>query len=215
MDFLKKRKWSLLATILLAIVVLLNYEQYMPVSSPPSFKLNGFPFLEQPDQITCGPTSAAMVLQYYGKDVSIQQAKKVTKTQWFSYNEQVVGMTSPDFIQHVFKHFGVPARIHVTDFGHLKYYVSQNRPPVALVRSGLKTWHYVVVIGYDEENIILADPGWGKTRIVSMEIFEKAWNFTSDLRGTDFGNLDYWKLAIETTDVRRNTLIVPKDVPNH
>ena len=213
LGFLNRNKWSLLATALLIVVLSFNYEQFMPVRYPVSFRIENFPLLEQPDQITCGPTSVAMLLQHYGKDTTIQQAKEKAKTEWFSYKDQVIGMTSPDFIRLALKRFGVPAKMQRTTMSHLKYYISQSRPPVVLVRSSDKTWHYVVAIGYDKENMYLADPAWGKVRTVSIDQFERAWNFTSDLRGSEFGSLDYWKLAVETSDVRGYTLIVPTHKP--
>jgi len=211
--FFNRHKWSLLATVLLIVVLSFNYEQLLSVQYPDSFYIKNFPLLEQPDQITCGPTSVAMLLQHYGKDTTIQQAKEMAKTEWFSYKDQVIGMTSPDFIRVALRRFGVQAQMQRTTLPHLKYYISQSRPPVVLVRSSDKTWHYVVAIGYDEKKIYLADPAWGKVRAVSIDQFERAWNFTSDLRGSDFGKLDYWKLAVETSDVRGYTLIVPTDKP--
>lgn len=195
--------------MLLFFVVLINYEQFASVDYPSSHHIDFSPILKQPDGITCGPTSCAMLLQYYGKDVSIEDAAKNAKTEWFKYGEKSVGMTSPDFVERTVKDFGVPAKLQRSNIGHLKYYVSQNRPTIVLVRSGLNTWHYVVVVGYDEQKITLADPGYGKERIVALDIFMKAWSFTGDLRGNEFGS-DHWKWALKISDVFEFTLIAPR-----
>jgi len=209
MDFIKRKKWSILGTVLLFIIIWVNYEQFTSFSHPESYHIGDFPHLKQPDGITCGPTSCAMLLQYYGQNVTIGDAAKNAKTEWFRYQGEAVGMTSPDFVERTLKDLGVPSKLQKSDISNLKYYVSQNRPPIVLVRSGLKTWHYVVVIGYDSENLILADPAWGKERIVALDIFEKAWSFTGDLRGNQFGT-DHWKLALKASDVTGHTLIVPR-----
>lgn len=207
MDFVKRKKWSILASILLFVVLWINYE---PAIYPVSFQIHDFPLILQPDQITCGPTSAAMVLRYYGHDVDIDAIKIKTRTQWFSYKGEAVGMTAPSFVQTSLKHFGLPAKTYRTDIDRVKYFVSQYRPPILLVRSGWKTWHYVVVVGYDKNNMVLADPGYGKLRSISCEKLENAWAFTSDLRGTDFRGNDYWKVLLESSDVKDHMLIVPK-----
>jgi len=208
MGFIKKKKWNFIALAMFVVVLSFNDEELVCVKHPSSFMINGFPLLTQPDGITCGPTSAAMVLNYYGKNVSIDEVKGVCQTHWFPFNDCPVGMTSPDFIKHAFKHYDISAKIVNTDLNHLKYYISENRLPVVLIRSGLSTWHYVVAIGYDKESIMLADPS-GDIYYVSNEHFKNAWSFNSDLRGSDFG-FDYWGLGFNISDIRGNTLIVPK-----
>ena len=170
--------------IVAALVVgVLVYLLFRPWPHPESHEVADFPLIEQPDQITCGPTSAAMLLQKYGKTVTIDEVKAQTKTQWFTHTDKPVGMTSPEYIALAMNHFGVPSQMMQGDINRLKHYVSQNKPSVVLLRSGKLYWHYVVVVGYDENNIIIADPGWGKRRVLPLADFLGAWNFVTDMNG--------------------------------
>ena len=150
---------------------------------PESHEITGFPLIEQPDQITCGPTSATMVLQCYGVWVSVDEVKNKTKTQWFKHNGKPIGMTSPEYLPVAMTHFSVKSKMTRGDLNRLKYFVSQNKPVIVLLRSGKQYWHYVVVIGYDKSNVIIADPGWGKRRVLPEEHFLGSWNFTTDMQG--------------------------------
>ena len=40
---------------------------------PERHEILGFACMSQPDEITCGPASIAMVLNWYGKEVSIKE----------------------------------------------------------------------------------------------------------------------------------------------
>lgn len=150
---------------------------------PSTHEIDGFDYFEQPDGITCGPTSVLMLLHRYGKNVTLDEVKSQTKTQWFKYNDDPIGMTSPDCIVPAMNHFGVGSRLLRGDLDRLKYFVSKNRPAIVLLRSGQQTWHYVVVIGYTENKIIVADPGPGARKEMSVENFLGAWDFTHDMYG--------------------------------
>tara|TARA_Y100000034_G_scaffold134066_1_gene201493 strand:- start:1963 stop:2691 length:729 start_codon:yes stop_codon:yes gene_type:complete len=153
---------------------------------PPAMSLqDGFEFQEQPDQISCGPTSAAMLLQYYGKSTTIQDIKVVAKNTWFKYgeNDEEFGMTIPENLLKAVNHFLVKSKMRVATMRDVIKYINEKRPPLVLVRSGQLTWHWVVVIGYDPEHITVADPGWGRARKMTRAEFEGAWAFTHDMRG--------------------------------
>lgn len=150
---------------------------------PPSHEIKGFQYVEQPDGITCGPTSALMVLRRYGKDVTLDEVKSQTKTQWFTYHGKPIGMTSPDYVARAMRHFGVPAKMKHGNMGMLKHYVSQNRPVLCLIRSSDTTWHFVAVTGYDVDRIITADPGPGARVEMRASDFEGAWSFKTDMDG--------------------------------
>lgn len=206
-NFIKRKKFSILGLILLGLIAYLNY---IPSYYPPSFTIQNFPLLKQPDNITCGPTSTAMLLNYYGCNATIDEVKKKTKTQWISYKGESIGMTAPDLVLYALNHFNIPSKIYRTSVDKIKYFVSQNRPPILLVRSGLKTWHYVVVVGYDQQDFLLADPAIGNIRKISLKDLEDAWSFKGDLRGVKFEENDYWRHALEVVEIQGQTLIVPK-----
>lgn len=173
------------AYIAVAIVLFILCKWPVERSSPKSFEITGVHFEKQPDSITCGPTSLLMVLELYGKHHSLSEVKNQTKTTWITHAGTDIGMTSPDYAVIALKHFGVKGHMFHGSFSDLKYYVSQKRPTIVLLRSGKSTWHYVVVIGYTPELVILADPAYGARREVPVKHFIDAWNFTSDILGRE------------------------------
>jgi len=140
-------------------------------------------YLQQPDGITCGPTSATMLLLHLGHTASIDAVKAETKTEWIRWEGKPIGMTSPEFIPKALDRFGVSAFMVQGTLSQLKHYVGQGQPCIVLLRSGTYTWHYVVVIGYDEQSIVIADPGCGCRRVLAREDFLGSWSFITDMRG--------------------------------
>ncbi|CAE7860245.1 PYRB [Symbiodinium microadriaticum] len=175
-------KWimPIVASILLLGYWYTNSGQY---THPESHQIEFKTLLEQPDGITCGPTSATMVLKRYGKDVKLSDVKSKTKTEWFKYGRQPIGMTSPDMIPVAMKNLGVPAKMRRGTIKELKYFVSTNRPVIVLVRSGKTTWHYIVVVGYTKKDFTVADPGDGKISKMKLEHLKGSWEFTTDMSG--------------------------------
>lgn len=177
-------------------------------SHPPSHEIEGFKYLVQPDGITCGPTSATMLLNRYGRNVTVQQVKHKTKTQWFTHEGKAIGMTSPEYIPIALNHFGVPAKMRRGYLNRLKHYVSQDRPCIVLLRSGNQYWHYVVVIGYDQNSVLVADPGSGHREQINNEAFVGSWSFNTDMRGNETKN-ELLVEALRMAEVHPYTMIVP------
>ena len=202
---------GLLAWTLVSLLV--NFPKHP--EHPPAYEVAGFVFLKQPDDITCGPTSAAMLLNRYGRKVSVKEVEAATKTKWFRWKGEDVGMTAPDYVAHVVASLGVPCRLVCCDVEMLKRYVSLDRPCVVLLRSGQKTWHYVVVIGYDEGHVFIADPGDGARETLSLDTFRRAWGFTGDMDGNNL-ETDVYVESLRLADIRPDTLVVPeRPVPRH
>lgn len=172
----------------------------------PSYEIEAFPYLRQSDGITCGPTSVAMVLRKYGKDVSIAEVEKYTNTHWLTYKGRPLGMTSPEYIPIALSHFGVPSDRMEGTLDRLKYFVNHRRPPVVLVRSGKMTWHYIVVIGYTSDLIIIADPADGARHEIPVKDFLGAWDFFSDLWGESQQGMVQ---LLRTAEVYPRTMVVP------
>lgn len=197
------------AAFLFALIIV--WLQQVPLDFAPSHEIQGFPLLEQPDGITCGPTSATMVLQYYRKQVDLDDVRKATKTDWFVYKGSRIGMTVPEYLASGLQQLGVSAKKRVGNLNNIKSLVSQDRPVIVLVRSDRTRWHYVVVIGYNDHEIIIADPGWGRRRVLPTNQFLGAWAFETDMDGTAMGKADLVQQLLHWTDVVGNTYIEVKD----
>lgn len=179
------KKYFAMAYIIISVLFFVVIKIPTTHSLPQSYMIEGFKYTKQPDDISCGPTSLFMVLERQGKHHSLEEIKKQTKTTWISYGKSNIGMTSPDYMASALKKFGIPSHLMHGEMNDLKYYVSQNRSPIVLLRSGKKTWHYAVVIGYDKSTIFLADPNYGAINRVPVDVFLGSWNFTKDLYGSN------------------------------
>lgn len=228
--------------VITTIVVCLTTFRYQPKTDVESYEIQPFSIITQPDSISCGPVSATMVLQKYGKNVTLEEVRKITKTDWITIRGQKIGTTLPDFLMKSMNNFGVQVtKKSNCTLNDLKYYISQNRPPIIIVRTKKFTSHYVVVIGYNKDNFILANPN-GEKEEIKNDILYSAWSFTTDKEGNPvigtcplcFGTgnilginlnpltfcelcngtgkmLDITALVHIWADVYPNTMIIPKE----
>jgi predicted double-glycine peptidase len=174
-------------------------------------KLARFPILTQSDAISCGPTACAMVLRYYGRSVSIEEVKRQSRTRWNFLGAEEVGMTAPHDIQAAIEHFGVPCSLKTSRLEELKRCVDERRPPIVLLRTGATLWHYVVVIGYTDEALVLANPA-GREDHVGRDLFLASWAFSKDLAGNDAPPFDPCRHLVEIgTGMDGNIAIIPED----
>lgn len=150
---------------------------------PNSFFITNFKAIAQPNQIACGPTCISMVLERYKVRNDLNHVINLTKTKWFSFKGEPFGLTIPDYMIVSMNTLGVKAKQRNGNLDRLKHFISQNKPVIVLVRGGFKTWHYLVVIGYDKETVTIADPYEGEIKVMSSADFVGCWNFTSDING--------------------------------
>ena len=154
--------------------------------------------ITQPDDITCGPTSTAMILRFYGKNVEVNEIKKITKTVWYSKGDKDFGMTAPELIRICLKKYNLNAKIKTGNIKKLKCVVGSGKPCIVLIRSGEWNWHYVIVIGYDKEMIYYANPTDAEIDALSVDEFDRAWNWTSDIRGRSCSWwISFWLRVLE------------------
>ena len=148
-----------------------------------------------------------MLLKAYGKHPTLNDVEAHTKTRWFHYRGKDIGMTAPIYILNALDHFGLPSKMsYYNGIKSLKKSITQHRPAVALLRSGQTTWHYVLVIGYDETGLIIANPSSGQRETIRFENFLSSWHYKTDMDGnpvSDVGDL------IRMVEVYTETLIVP------
>jgi ABC-type bacteriocin/lantibiotic exporter with double-glycine peptidase domain len=209
MQFLSRNALPLIASVIL--VSLLIYRSLEDFSYPTSYSISDFPLMSQPDEITCGPTTVAMLLEKYNKHASIEQIKKVARTEIIRWKGRPIGGTSPEYVAEALNAFGVSSSMVAATLEKLKFYVSQDRPCIAFVRSGYTTWHYVVVVGYDEEFIEIADPSGGRRYKLETRKFMGAWTFETDMNGTNMSVrlADIALFLVQTGEAKSQTLIVP------
>ena len=57
----------------------------------------------------------------------------------------------------------------------LRDYVGKGRPLIVAWRVGRDRFHDVVVVGFDEEVVVVHDPAEGAARRVAARVFEERW----------------------------------------
>jgi uncharacterized protein YvpB len=184
------KKWWLVFLFLLLGIIFWWPRQ---IEYSPEAKIVDFPLYEQPDNITCGPTSLRMLLKYYGKECSLDEIRKKAKTDFYVKDGYEIGGTTMQNMKIALNHFGVPSTIKNGNMNYLRWYIDQGRPPIILLRSGIdNSWHFVVAVGYTKDKITIADPGDGLLAEYSNEPFERAWSFTHDLYYEESALKDCW-----------------------
>ena len=117
----------------------------------------------------CGPASLKIVLSYYGIDKSEDYLAKLTKT------SRIKGCDEENIVR-------------ASEKLGLKGYVKQNssiKEVKELVKKGIPVivnWfspeeggHYSVVVDFDKNNIVLADPHFGELKKHKIGWFEDRW----------------------------------------
>lgn len=184
---------------MLIVVSLLIFTSIFSQNSHPSSHMTPFvDLMQQPDDITCGPTSVAMLLRYYKKYANLDDIKKITKTVWFHYKDRDYGMTSPEMVRNSLDYFGCQAKLGLGSLSRLKNEISKNNPCIVLVRSGEYNWHYVVVVGYGDGMVFYANPTNAEIVGISESEFMAAWSWDSDLYGRKCSYfVAFWLRSIE------------------
>ena len=165
---------------------------------------NQFIILKQFDR-DCGPTSAEMVLFYYGK-LPGQRAI------WDKGGIDTIHTgTFPSELEKALDRLGVPVDwFEGANYPALKERIRQHKPCIILLQNGLKAYHWVVVVGYDNrDRFLIADPNgyfewWNKQKL------DQYWGFRNGSRRglkSDFINATIAQFA------RPYTWIMPKNPP--
>lgn len=127
------------------------------------------PFVPQ-DKDTCGAAALAMVLRYWRVPVT--------------HGEIAAALLEPELrgipgskLEAFARERGLRAVAHAGDVGHLRAHLGKGRPLIVALGAGRRSFHDVVVIGYDETSraLVVHDPAEGAARPVSERAFEKRW----------------------------------------
>ena len=180
--FNRNLKWFILIFILISTVATLSFS--VSKNTPEEHYINNLKVIHQPDDISCGPTSIAILLDYYNINKTIDDIKLYAITEWFELKDKKIGMTDPKQMEIALNKCGLKSISERGTLDRLKEVISKDKPVIVLLRSGQYTWHYVVVSGYDKNNIIIIDPIDGEIKLDIIK-FEQAWKFTHDMDGID------------------------------
>ena len=118
----------------------------------------------------CGPASLKMVLSAYGITKSEKNLAKLTKT------TRKKGCSEKNIIE-VAKNLGFKAYIkQKSSIKELKKLIKKKIPIIVDWFSPEEAGHYSVVVGFEKDKIILADPHFGKLKKHKINWFEERWH---------------------------------------
>ncbi len=179
---------------------------------------NAFIILKQYDN-NCGPTSAEMVLHYYGMRPGLGNV-------WVEGGIHNVEFgTFPQELEDALDGLGIPSLHLPRDGGHAYAFglmdsIDESRPPIVLLRLALKSYHYVVAVGYktaangDLTHVLVANPN-GDFQWWNDEHFMDAWSLRNAnlVGGKHYGAGGAFVSTIISTQADPYTMIVPKAPP--
>lgn len=136
----------------------------------------GYVLLERPvtlpeSQITsdCGPESICAVMNYWGKDASVEEISRLVR------DPRVQGIFSTD-ISPLARGKGLKATFVDGSVGRIKNTVDRGVPPIIMIDVGPDTFHFYVVTGYsDRERRIVCEEYKDSKRLIGYDEVEEVW----------------------------------------
>lgn len=145
--------------------------------------INNVPFYPQ-EAFQCGPASLAGVMNYWGIMISPEDIAKAI------YSESARGTLTIDMLIFANKN-GLYAQQYEGGIDDIKEKIDRGYPLLVLVDLGFylyKAYHYMVIIGYNNEGIIV-NSGRNEKLFIDKERFLNMWKKTN-----------YWTLWLKPYD---------------
>ncbi len=137
---------------------------------PPSAQVQNVPFISQKKDF-CGPSTLAMVMQFYGKDVSAEQLSKLLFVQSASGTFQQDMISAARLNQFI--------TIPIENYADLFQEISSGNPVIVFRNLGfdwVPLWHYSVITGYDkQQQTITMHSGADKDSTMKLVDFDNSW----------------------------------------
>lgn len=135
--------------------------------APARLSLLDVPFLSQSEAL-CGGAAAAMVLRYWG-------ARGVAAEDFAPLVQRVEGGIATSVLAGAVRDRGFAAHeVHATP-ERLQVEVAAARPVIVLLEDRPGTFHYVVVVGWHADAIVLHDPARAPFRVMTSSEFGRRW----------------------------------------
>ena len=152
------------------------------------------PYLPQTD-LLCGGAAAAMVLRYWGDAHADAQ-------EFAPLVDRRAGGIANDALTSAMTTRGWRADRIDGSLDALMARVRDRQPVIVLLPARDNRYHYVVVIGGDDDAIVVHDPAWGPSRSIRRGTFEQAWAVSR-----------FWSLVILPPVLPRATAQGPPEGP--
>jgi len=211
---------KLLLPILLFILIVIPVGIYSTILEDNNITninttLLNVPDVTMPNNFSSGPASLQAVLAYYGTDTFADQLINMTNT---SENG-----TAPENIVQSASNLGFTADIKENmSLKDLQGNISQGKPVIVIITNGTSSnstiqnmtnpqteYHYLVVIGMDDQNVYFEDPALIGSRgfLPIQEFLDKWFNFVGNQTNTTLNVNNTNVTGNNSTVVVNNTLI--------
>lgn len=182
----------LVVTMIDIILIGLPIPQFKTKLKEESFLITKSNYFEKQGKVECSAFASAYVYRHLGKQVTGQQLYQEMP------NKAPNGYVFCRGIVKLARKYDFYARFHIGNLTALKNAVAKGVPVIVMLHSRIhsNTFHYITVVGYDNENIYAVDSvekvqiskSEHFNRIIPINEFKKLWN-TSLLRHPLYFNL--------------------------
>ncbi|WP_313133629.1 C39 family peptidase [Anaerocolumna sp.] len=176
-----KKKLSLLVIICVTAVLgtFLTVNLYILISTPKQYMITSENYFDYQPHYECSGYSSAYVLRSLGEDMDgLELYNDISK-------KNSDGTVTPKNLVGFLSEKGYSANLCSGTALQLKHEISKGTPVIVFVRTSPKEnyYHYLPIVGYDEDNIYAAESLQYKTnaenqhynRIISNSDFEMMW----------------------------------------
>lgn len=177
--------WLIIATLINCILMGLPIPKFSKMNYPLTYIITKENHIDIQKNFECSAYSAAYLMRHYGIRANGEDIYKIMP------NKMKSGYVYPKGIVRLLKQQGFKAAIRIGNIAKLKEEVSAGTPVIVFIKvyRNKGYLHYVPVIGYNEENLYIAESlkdlinanDVNYNRSISVSDFKKLWN-TSDLK---------------------------------
>jgi len=144
------------------------------------------PYVPQTDAL-CGGAAAAMVFRYWGDaHADVEQFGALVERRAGG----AAGIAA-DVLTSAIVSRGWRTDRAAASLDELRERLEAQQPIIVLIADRRDLYHYVVVVGLDEDAVIVHDPSWGPFRSVKRSTFESLWSAAR-----------YWSLVVLPSEKR-------------
>ena len=177
---IKKKVLLLVPIVIVAVLaIILAVNLYIVIRTPKQYMITSENYFDYQPNYECSGFSSAYVLRSLGEDADgLELYNEIS-------NKNNDGTVSPKNLVDFLTKKGYSVNLHSGTMLQLKHEISKGTPVIIFVRTSPEEdyYHYLPIVGYDEENFYAADSLQYKTnaeneqynRIITNSDFEKMW----------------------------------------